>query len=110
MRLAIVRWAQQNSIIRRVYVFGSRARGTASAESDLDLALVLDEIHGSALSELIVRRTTWRDELTRSSGVCMKDIYLADDSAVAQAVRDHGVLIFARSLPAANGVDSEGPA
>nr|WP_155148656.1 MULTISPECIES: nucleotidyltransferase domain-containing protein [Alphaproteobacteria] len=36
---AIKYWAKQHSIIRKVILFGSRARGTHSANSDFDLAI-----------------------------------------------------------------------
>ena|SRR5258708_40064880 len=99
MRATLVAWAQRERIVRRAYVFGSRAKGTATPTSDLDLALILDEPHGNALSELIVRRSSWKTELTRALGVPVKDIHLADDpeDIAYRAVREHGVLVYERA-------------
>ena len=91
-------WAQCYPGIQRVYVFGSRAKGTARFCSDLDIALVLDEAHGNQLSELIVHRRGWQIELTQALGIVVKDVYLADDpeSAAYGPVREHGILVFDR--------------
>jgi uncharacterized protein len=108
MRDALREWAQHCVSIRRLYVFGSRAKGTAGPCSDLDLAVVVYEMHGNELSELIVHRKTWQTELTGALGVQVRDIYLADDPASAAygPVRDHGVLIFDRDKPAASRGDA----
>jgi hypothetical protein len=60
MRSALRGWAQRCVNIRRLYMFGSRAKGTALQSSDLDLAVVLNEMHGNELSELIVHRRLGR--------------------------------------------------
>jgi predicted nucleotidyltransferase len=98
IRGALCEWARDCACIQRLYVFGSRARGTARPNSDLDLAVILYEMHGNELSELIVRRKNWQTELTRALGVQVKDIDLANDpeSVAYAAVRDHGILIFDR--------------
>src|SRR5437588_9550823 len=98
MRDTLWGWARHCASVRRLYVFGSRAKGTVRPCSDLDLAVVLYEAHGNELSELIVHRKTWQTELTGALGVQVRDIYLADDpeSAAYGPVRDHGVLIFDR--------------
>ena len=42
-------WARQEPRVSHIYVFGSRAKGTANAESDIDLAVIItDEIDYSA--------------------------------------------------------------
>ncbi|HJU18378.1 MAG TPA: nucleotidyltransferase domain-containing protein [Stellaceae bacterium] len=98
MRYALRAWAQRCHSIRRLYVFGSRAKGTGTCNSDLDLAVILEKTHGNQLSELIVNRASWQCELTSILGIVVKDIYLADDpgSIAYAAVCDHGILIFDR--------------
>ncbi len=95
-------WGRSSPSVRRVYVFGSRAKGTATSASDLDLALVLDEGQGNQLSELITNSKKWKEELTHRLGLTVKDIYLADDphSIAYAAVRDHGILIYDRDADA----------
>jgi predicted nucleotidyltransferase len=95
---ALLDWAERTPAIRRVLVFGSRAKGTARPDSDLDLAVDLDPTDGDALAELIVNRGKWREELTRKLGLTVKDIYPAGDpSFVAHAaIAEHGVVVFER--------------
>jgi hypothetical protein len=37
---AVASWAPGESLVRRVYLFGSRAKGTARPDSDIDLAIL----------------------------------------------------------------------
>lgn len=92
-------WAEQSTGVRRVYVFGSRAKGTSRPCSDIDIALVLDEVHGNQLSKLVVNQKAWQAKLTQILGITVRDLYLADDPASAAygPVRDHGILIFDRA-------------
>jgi predicted nucleotidyltransferase len=39
----VATWAAQKPLIRRVYLFGSRVRGTYNETSDLDVAIELDQ-------------------------------------------------------------------
>ena len=83
------RWARTYPAIKQVYVFGSRAKGTAHARSDLDLALTAD------LNELIANRTAWIGELTDALGLPV-DLYPADGSNIAAAVAEHGFCVYVR--------------
>jgi predicted nucleotidyltransferase len=87
------RWARTHAAIKRVYVFGSRAKGTAHTRSDLDLALDTD------LDDLIRSRTAWVGELTDLLGVPV-DLYPADGTSVAAAVAEHGFCIYPILEPA----------
>lgn len=40
----IRRWASTKPFVQRVWIYGSRAKGTASPESDLDIATEIDPI------------------------------------------------------------------
>ncbi len=97
-RNVLLAWARRNQVIRRVYIFGSWAKGTARPSSDLDIAVALDEIHGNQLSELIMRRSAWKAELTALLGITVKDLELADepDTIAFGAVREHGILMYER--------------
>ena len=58
------RWAHRTSSIRRVWIFGSRAKGTSSPDSDLDVAVELiyreDEV---ALATYMFEKGGWLSEL-----------------------------------------------
>ena len=72
-------WAANHSSVQALHVFGSRARGDASFNSDLDIAFDLESRHGNDLSELIVNAPQWKAELTKLTGVLVKDLYLRRD-------------------------------
>jgi chitinase len=40
---AIRKWAEANTLIGAVHLFGSRAKGMSRADSDVDLALTVDD-------------------------------------------------------------------
>jgi predicted nucleotidyltransferase len=42
---------------RRVVLFGSRARGTAAADSDIDLLVVMDQVADKREAAIEIRRT-----------------------------------------------------
>ena len=66
------RWAVTEPLIRRVYLFGSRARGDYRADSDYDLAIFhrLDpEIATSASDHFSARMFTWMEHEPRWQAV-----------------------------------------
>ena len=96
MIAALNEWAKQNPKIERVVVFGSRARGDARPDSDLDLAMRFVPEVDSTLSELITHAAAWCAELTNLLGVLVTEMELADDpdGGLYPAIRDEGVLIY----------------
>ena len=42
----VYKWASETELIRKAYIFGSRARGTETQESDLDVAVQLNTLPG----------------------------------------------------------------
>lgn len=80
------------------YVFGSRARGTAREDSDLDLFVVLPEITGDPLDTIVSIRKDLRDRL----GLAL-DVLISDEARFAEratwlatierVVADEGVLV-----------------
>jgi predicted nucleotidyltransferase len=93
---SFVKWARRHPQINRVWAIGSRAKGTAREDSDLDLALEFVPEMDCELAELIQKRKRWGRELTRRLGVLVKDIQLANDpgDGTYGAVQDHGVKIY----------------
>jgi hypothetical protein len=87
-RGALRAWAACQREVIAVYVFGSRARGTARADSDLDLAFELDETRGttSDLTVLVVNRESWRQKLTKMTRLVVRDLHLRSDEAVSGEV------------------------
>jgi len=44
---SIARWAAENPEVRRVWVFGSRAKGTHGPNSEIDIAVELEPVGDS---------------------------------------------------------------
>lgn len=68
-----------------VFLYGSYAKGTASKDSDIDIAVVVDEIPGDYLDTMT---TLWR--LTRSIGQEIEPVLLTaedDQSGFLSAIR-----------------------
>lgn len=76
---ALREWAARQPTVRAVYVFGSYATGTATAQSDLDLAFdFIDALDAKeSLSELIDNAARWKAELSALTGIVVKDLYLS---------------------------------
>jgi predicted nucleotidyltransferase len=91
---ALRAWASGTPEVRQVWLFGSRVKGTATPESDLDVALVL--WREDYLSSWVLNAARWEAELRRS--LPMIDLDCANDASaiVGPAVREHGVCIFER--------------
>lgn len=62
---AINRWAESLPIIKRVWLFGSRVRGTEKPDSDLDIAVEHDSLPGDsdAFTTAISEVDNWHAQL-----------------------------------------------
>jgi predicted nucleotidyltransferase len=58
-------WAARNPKVRRVWVFGSRARGTHRPDSDIDIAVELEPVADSEETLLVwlANSEQWRSQL-----------------------------------------------
>lgn len=59
---------------RNIFLYGSHARGTATKDSDIDIAIVVDQIPGDYLDVLA---TLWK--LTRSVDHAIEPVLLTPD-------------------------------
>jgi predicted nucleotidyltransferase len=68
---SIAQWAELTRQIRRVWVFGSRAKGTHRPDSDIDVAIELDALEDSeqTLALWIAQAGHWESQLQSRIGV-----------------------------------------
>jgi predicted nucleotidyltransferase len=83
-------WAATKPTIRALYVFGSYARGEATRESDLDLAVDVadDDV------DLVCNSRAWRAELAELTGLEVGPFYHVTAKPVASGLK---VLVFSRN-------------
>ena len=65
-KAGLIEWGKRNISIREVWLFGSRARGTARFNSDVDLGLALmppKRGHDWAFGNFVAFHDDWRTEL-----------------------------------------------
>ena len=84
---ALAGWAANQPEILSIFLFGSRARGDARPDSDVDLAFELDDTRETALTVLVVNRAQWQRELSDLTGLIVRDLYLWGDAEVTGAVK-----------------------
>jgi predicted nucleotidyltransferase len=92
-------WASKNDCVRELWLFGSRARGDSSPESDVDLAIALMPATGKhdwALGAYCALGDEWQRQLETIVGrhVSLEAIVPGTDEDAA--VRRSGVLLWAR--------------
>ena len=68
---AIEEWAEQNRNIKEVWLFGSRVRGEATDDKDIDIAITLMPAKGNhdwAFGNYVAFGDDWQRELTTLIG------------------------------------------
>ncbi|HVY89578.1 MAG TPA: nucleotidyltransferase domain-containing protein [Hyphomonadaceae bacterium] len=100
---AVIRsWAASKPDIAKAFVFGSRAKGIARPDSDLDIGIIVASSNPNEddYTCWFFNRDDWNRELAEMIPITI-DLQIANESisttVVAPAVKDHGVLIFDRS-------------
>ena len=91
-------WAETHPSINRVWAFGSRARGAARSDSELDIAVELTPDDGNPDAEWIEMAACWRRELTALVATPAIDLWSVgpEDRIVRSAIKADGVLIYER--------------
>lgn len=95
---AIVKWAEEQPLIKRVFLFGSVASGTAGPESDLDIAVQLIGGPSETFSDYMCERATWAESLEAVIGRKV-DLQLLDQERCPDVwgfVQKASILIYER--------------
>jgi predicted nucleotidyltransferase len=70
---ALITWGKKTPEVQGIFLTGSRAKGTATPESDVDLALLMtgqDPLR--RLATFLSRRRAWRAELEAALGLAVQ--------------------------------------
>jgi uncharacterized protein len=99
-RLKIVEWAGNHPAIKRVYLYGSRARGDHHADSDIDLGI---QIEAPDKDEAYSIWFWWREDYQKAPDLHLEhmvDLQWYEPNAglqrVGPGVEKDGILIFER--------------
>ena len=105
-RVAINQWASSFPSIRRVWLYGSRVKGNARPDSDLDVAVEIDPQAFRGQQPFVYwmfESTTMKTTLASLIDVAPQvQQYHATESEVFSAVADHGILVYEKLSPAAS--------
>jgi predicted nucleotidyltransferase len=95
---AIRAWAAAHPVVRRVWVFGRRARGTERPDSDIDVAVEHDAMPGDsdAFTTAICEAEAWRRELApHLSAPLDLESYIPGITTTVQAgLNESSVLVY----------------
>ncbi len=92
----LCQWAQAHPLVREIHIFGSRAKGTTHAGSDLDLAIYADQRMGdSGATTVHFEQEAWEAELSRLLGITA-DVEELTDKHVWQYVKQASRLVYQR--------------
>jgi predicted nucleotidyltransferase len=96
---AIARWAATKPIIRRVFIFGSRARDDFREDSDLDVAIEIDGVNGNALATWMFDTKPWHAEISALVPFEIDLEFFDEDETpiIKTAIERSSVLIYVRA-------------
>jgi predicted nucleotidyltransferase len=95
-------WASNEPDLLHVWIYGGHAKGQASPESDLDVAVEVIPGDGETSYDVFVcSAEEWRSQLTPQVAPHKLDLKLYDTSGrretVRRAVDEHGILVYERA-------------
>jgi predicted nucleotidyltransferase len=102
IRDVVTNWADSYHEITRVFLFGSRARGDSTPDSDIDLAIVVvgnsDE---TAFTRYFFNQNDWKRELGSALGRSISMVRVIDHGKpeVQESIAREGVLLYERPYP-----------
>lgn len=96
-------WAQANVCIRRVWIFGSRARGEGRPDSDIDVAVEIDAVGRDELAQnsWMELSPRWRQQLGQALSAPLDLEWAGEVDAPLAKIRAYvgrsSVLLYKRS-------------
>jgi len=95
----IRKWAAKTPLVQEVRLFGSRAKGTAHPDSDVDLAITVggSERGSTSIGNYFAKSNEWKDDLTRRIGLKVHlNLYNEEGSYVRQRCDECSELLYPR--------------
>ena len=96
---ALKAWAESNANVLELWLFGSRAKGGARPDSDIDIALLLMPPRGKhnwALAAFIEFFDDWKAELKEAVAWDVSLVAIGPDFDMNDVVRNSGVRLWRR--------------
>ena len=96
---ALRAWAAKNECVRELWLFGSRAKGTSKAESDIDIALSLMPPDGKtnwALATYVELFDDWKAELGAAVNWPVSLVAVGPKFEMDDTVRTTGIILWRR--------------
>ena len=93
-------WASEKPFVRRVWIYGSRAKGTPKPDSDLDVALEIDPVGNDegSYTSFLHEAEGWRAELRPQLEYQLHlKWYDASNAPVREGVNSAGILVYERA-------------
>jgi predicted nucleotidyltransferase len=98
-RDGLIGWARGTRAVSELWLFGSRAKGTARPDSDVDIAIALMPATGShdwALRDYLAYAKEWRPKLEQIVQRHVSLTAIVPDTPGDKEVRSTGVLLWRR--------------
>ncbi|MEN3354076.1 MAG: uncharacterized protein V7640_2234 [Betaproteobacteria bacterium] len=103
VRTAISDWAESTPRVRRIWLFGSRARDAHREDSDIDIALEIEPVGDSeeTLAVWMVNSDKWQAQLQQHTNLEVDLEWFDPDGStpkVHRALREASILLYDRAL------------
>ncbi len=96
-RRAIRTWARHEPLVKEVWLFGSRAKGNARDDSDVDVAIRFNADDRDVVALFSNHGRQWQDKLCAETRMRVALAHLAGDEISPTheaAIRDHGIRLY----------------
>lgn len=95
----LIGWAKSNGSARELWLFGSRAKGTAKIDSDVDLGLALmlaKRRHDWAFGNYVALHSVWRAELKALVRCDVSLVPMVPGNEGDEIIRSMGICLWER--------------
>lgn len=95
----VIYWANNERLVQRIFIFGSRVRGDHTASSDIDIAIELPYAdRDENLAHFLFEHDRWAHELSRLLGreVDVQMFEKDSNSIVYKGVSERSILAFSK--------------